>query len=76
MQVRRTRTRHASYPDPVDWLKDPLSSPLLPNGVQKLGHFQNVLTKKNPNYEWYSGRLLNFNIKDIPKDKLIFSESK
>jgi len=76
MQVRRSRTRQTSFSDPVDWLKETLSSPLLPNGVKKLGYFQNVLTKKNPNYEWYSGRLLNFNIKDIPRDKLIFSESK
>jgi hypothetical protein len=37
-------------------------------------HIEDFLTKKNPNYEWYSGRLLNNKLTDIPREKLTISK--
>ncbi|CAG2189159.1 ALK [Mytilus edulis] len=68
---RKSQPLHKS---PVKWTALENSETTLSSiSLSTFCNIEEFLTKKNPNYEWYNGRILNNKLIEIPREKLTIS---
>ncbi|VDI47154.1 anaplastic lymphoma kinase [Mytilus galloprovincialis] len=69
--IRKSQPLHES---PVKWTALENSETTLSSiSLSTFCNIEEFLTKKNPNYEWYNGRILNNKLIEIPREKLTIS---
>ncbi|CAG2238317.1 ALK [Mytilus edulis] len=70
--IRKSQPLHKS---PVKWTALENSETTLSSiSLSTFCNIEEFLTKKNPNYEWYNGRILNNKLIEIPREKLTISK--
>ncbi|CAG2211853.1 ALK [Mytilus edulis] len=63
------------HKNPVKWTALENSETTLSSiSLSTFCNIEEFLTKKNPNYEWYNGRILNNKLIEIPREKLTISK--